>query len=95
MTRQKVIDNAIGWIGKTNQERIDKAKLDGNTAGLIFSTTDTTVMPDILTAIDTEDKMMFAQACYRAGIDNSENMIDRMWDATMGSLDPQSAKPCW
>ena len=93
MIRKKVVDNAIGWIGKT--DRVTKAQADGNKAALVFSAADPTVMPRILAAIDKEDKIMFAQACIDAGIDNTENMIDRLWDATMGSLDPQSAKPCW
>jgi 7,8-dihydro-6-hydroxymethylpterin-pyrophosphokinase len=92
--RGKVVENAKVWIasGENYDKRASKAMKDGQAAAKLFETKG--VMTDILTAIDKEDQRAFANACVKAGISNSD-LITRMWNATMGSLDPQSAKPCW
>ena len=79
----------LNW---TQTQRINKAKSDGTEASKLFSTAG--VMAQIVVAIDTEDEIAFALACNKAGITNAD-LIRRMWDATMGSIDPQSARPCW
>lgn len=94
MRRAKVEQNAIEWIasGKTMTQRVKEAYDNGLMAKKVFD--DPKTMPKIIAAIDSENKVDFAKACKDAGIDDAE-MITRMWDATMGSLDPQATKPCW
>jgi len=94
MVRKKVEDNALEWIvsGKTMAERVQEAHDAGEMASKVFDDPET--MPKIIEAIDSEKKVDFAKACKAAGITDVD-MINRMWDATMGSLDPQVAKPCW
>lgn len=94
MVRKNVQANAICWGpgDKDVDDRIGKAQADGNKAALVFKNRKN--IKDILDAIDHEDKLTFANACYASGITDPE-LITRMWDATMGSLDPQSGKPCW
>jgi hypothetical protein len=51
------------------------------------------IADQLIDAIDNENVYSFTNACTGAGLSNSLAM--RVWDATMGSLDPQAAKPCW
>jgi hypothetical protein len=92
--REKVVKNAKEWkdSGENYDKRASKAMKDGQAAAKLFETKG--VMTDILMAIDNEDQPAFEKACVKAGISNSD-LKTRMWNATMGSLDPQSAKPCW
>lgn len=94
MARVKVVENAISWIasGKTIDERVKEAYANGTMAKKVFD--DPATMPKLIAAIDSENKVDFARACRDAGITDVD-MITRMWDATMGSLNPQSVKPCW
>jgi hypothetical protein len=82
---------ALTGIGPA--QRILNAQADGNTASQLFAA-GAPQMGAILQAIDTEDFSVFADACRLAGI-NDVDLIVRMWDATMGSLNAQAAKPCW
>jgi hypothetical protein len=94
MVRKNVQANAIWWGSSERDvdDRVDKAQADGNTAALVFKNRKN--IKAILGAIDHEDKLTFASTCRDSGITDPE-LIMRMWDATMGSLDPQSGKPCW
>jgi hypothetical protein len=93
MGSNRVKQNKKLWdlSGRTQQERIKEAQDNGNTAKLLF---DKGKMGDIITAIDNDDFNAFGDACKAAGIIDLD-LITRMWDATMGSLNAQSAKPCW
>ncbi len=94
MVSKNVEQNSIEWIvsGKTMAERVQMAYDHGMMAKKVFD--DSAIMPRIIAAIDSENKTEFAKACKDAGISDSD-MINRMWDATMGSLNAQMAKPCW
>ena len=94
MARPKIFENARAWktSGKTMDVRVKEAYEHGNVAKKIFD--NPAIMPRIIAAIDSESKTDFTKACQDAGI-NDADMITRMWDATMGSLSPQSMKPCW
>jgi hypothetical protein len=105
MVRAKVQKNALDWIysGKTKEQRIAEAQTNAEMAKKLFDN-NAPFMQDIIDAIDSESKPKFAKACQQAGITaqacqqvgiSDIELIDRMWDATMGSLDPQSYKPCW
>ena len=94
MVREKVERNRMEWIasGKDMKQRAKEARANGEIAKKVFDNPAT--MPKIIAAVDSENKIDFTIACVEAGINDAE-MISRMWDATMGSLDPQSMRPCW
>jgi hypothetical protein len=89
----RVQQNQKLWTlsGKTQAQRITEAQNNGQTAQLLFTRGQ---MGNIITAIDNENFDNFAIACDAAGIKDAD-LITRMWDATMGSLNAQSTKPCW
>jgi hypothetical protein len=93
MGSNKVKQNKTLWdlSGKTPQQRIAEAKLAGETAQKLFTAGQ---MGAIITAIDAEDFGAFVKACNAAGIADAD-MIVHMWDATMGSLNSLSTRPCW
>lgn len=99
MGSNRVKQNKKLWelSGKTLPQRIKEAEDNGKTAQLLFTAGK---MGDIITAIDNDDFSAFSDACKAAGIKDAAgntdlDLITRMWDATMGSLNAQSAKPCW
>jgi hypothetical protein len=94
IVRAKVLRYRMEWeaSGKTIDQRVKEARANGEIAKKVFD--DPAVMPKIIEAIDSESQIDFTKACVKAGITDVD-MIARMWDATMGSLDPQSTKPCW
>jgi hypothetical protein len=94
MVRKKVKENANEWkkSGKTTNQRIEEAHTNGLIASRVFD--DPKTMPKIIAAIDSENYGNFKTACEDAGITDPD-MLTRMWNATMGSLDPQGPRPCW
>jgi pyruvate carboxylase len=96
MVRKGVKDNADEWQKKSKEERerrVEKARTNGLIASRVFDNLEW--MKDIIKAIDAEDIKAFKKVCRDAGIPDDDDMVTHMWNATMGSLDPQGLRPCW
>ncbi len=96
--KQKVI-NQKHYATTSGSSRAADAMSDGQEAAKLFGATaftygGTNNITNIIAAIDEENFDTFLKECKNAGIAN-DDLIERLWDATFGSLKAQSVKPCW